>query len=68
MVRIETVNPVFAMWGKLVLRTGVPQMHVSINNKDVMPVVRVHGAPPSSLSFLYRTDVTQLPLEALGLP
>src|SRR5207249_9151271 len=67
MVRIETVNPVFAMGGKLVLRTGVPQMHVSIHHKNVLPVVRVHGASPFSLRFLAITAMTQLPLDALDL-
>src|SRR5262249_32350997 len=68
MIRIETVNPVFAMGRNLVLRTGVPQMHVAIDHKDVLPVVRVHGTSPSSLRFLAITAMMQLPLKALDRP
>src|SRR5215471_17227572 len=40
-------------------------MHVAIHHKDVLPVVRVHGASPFSQSFLAITAVTPLSLEAL---
>src|SRR5262252_5241079 len=68
MVRIEAVNPVFAMGGNLVRRTGVPQMHVAIDHKDVLPVVRVHGASPLSRRFLAITAVTPLSLDARERP
>src|SRR5215467_10250832 len=68
MVRIEAVNPVFAMGGNLVRRTGVPQMHVAIDHKHVLPVVRVHGASPLSRRFLAITAVTPLSLDARERP
>jgi hypothetical protein len=58
MVRIETVNPVFAMWGSW-FSDWRPTMHVSINNKEVLPVVFVHGAPLFP-EFFYIPDVPQV--------